>query len=179
MRKTLFVYFALSALFILAFPADTAAQNDFPDSGQPQLTASSTSPLAINQGYVPPKNPPPLPPGQKQPKELPPTIQVTRPAVGPNLRVCEKENVELQWNYFGDIGGTVNVKIGTFFPISVPVQGGQGSYTWKAIGQGKGGYALYNVIVTAGNGKATGTGGKIEVFGPEDKHCGDGSYAGK
>ncbi len=157
MRISLVV--ALTALLLLS-PC-------YYSQGMASSMASAPSSL-VYPGAVPPKNLPNLPPDQKQPKELPPSITVTTPH--PSLpkpeKVCANYNFTIRWSYLGNIGGAVNIKLSSkTIATNVPVQGGQGSYSWKALDSfAWKGTEIHTVIVEAVNGAAVGTGGKIEVY---------------
>lgn len=119
-------------------------------------------------GAVPPKDLPNLPPDKKQPKELPPSITViTPPASSPKPeKVCANYNFTIRWTYLGNIGGAVNIKLSSkTIATNVPVQGGQGAYSWKALDSfAWKGTEIHTVFVEAVNGAAVGTGGKLEVY---------------
>ena len=142
------------------------------------LSAGALALAAVPPSGLPPRE---LPPGAYlPPKELPPTITVTGPAAGKAPRYCEGETAVVTWDSFGNVGESVTLRLssggGTRTVPGLPVRG---SYSWETIGQGKGGYAQYTVTVEAANGKAKGTGGILDIYGPNDKHCGTGKYGVK
>ena len=136
-----------------------------------QTVAASAMPEPVSLAYpgtIPPKNLPNLPPDQREPKELPPSIKVTNPPASSTKpdKVCANYNYTIRWNYLGNIGGAVNIKLSAkTIATNVPVQGGQGYYSWKALDSfAWKGTETYTVIVEAVNGAAVGTGGIIEVY---------------
>lgn len=158
MRIFLVVAMALSLLFSSGYYS--------------QIVSASMMPDPISMAYpgtVPPKNLPSLPPDQRQPKELPPTITVTSPPASRTKaeKACAEQYYTIRWSYFGDIGGAVNIKLSSnTIATNVAVQGGQGYYSWKVDDRYAGkGIETYTVIVEAVNGAAVGTGGTIDVYG--------------
>ncbi|GAM11381.1 hypothetical protein OR1_03697 [Geobacter sp. OR-1] len=122
-----------------------------------------------------PKNPP----QRTLIKKIAPMITVTTPKLGQTIRHCEGETFTFYWDYFGDVGRTVNIKLTSALPIrtiatAVPMQDGHGSYEYKipvGFGWGKGGGGIFNVIIEASNGSAKGTGGKLETQPAGNKGC--------